>query len=212
MPYSAARNHRGGQMDQTTASSDTKPCLTCAEPIKKQATICIHCNTYQDWRRRLTFSGTILSLLVALFGVLTVALPAISDFITPKNSHIFARYQGTHGNVITALVTNSGIRAGTIHDAKLYITLSKTTTEILLNIEGASDGGALLIEPATTLLVNFAATTSPTAAVAMLKAELRTANYELLPAVTNFDGSSGTAPTDVPKINAMGLVGPLLPQ
>jgi hypothetical protein len=97
------------------AAEDTKPCKVCGEPIKKVARICINCNSYQDWRAEVSVSNTVLSLLVALFSVLTVALPAITTFLTPKNSNLIFSYEGTIGDTISLLVTNVGIRPGAVH-------------------------------------------------------------------------------------------------
>ena len=55
-----------------------KQCTTCGEEIANSARKCIHCDTYQDWRRYLTFSSTVLALLVALLSVATVAGPVFS--------------------------------------------------------------------------------------------------------------------------------------
>src|SRR5258708_30177036 len=60
-------------------------CVTCREKIERGAKICIRCNQFQDWRRFFGLSSTILSLLVALVSVLSIAIPAaFYDTASPK--------------------------------------------------------------------------------------------------------------------------------
>lgn len=55
-----------------------KICIECGAEIPISASLCGNCNSYQDYRRFLKFSGTILALLVALIAV-------TSNFITTAN-------------------------------------------------------------------------------------------------------------------------------
>jgi hypothetical protein len=143
---------------------DTKPCKVCGEAIKKVARICTHCNNYQDWRAELNIGGTVLSLLVALFSVLTVALPAITAFLTPKNSDLIFSYQGTLGNTISLLITNIGIRPGAVH----YLRVTSQDSPVIfpftlleINAKGSSmdnsdaSESARIIEAGKSQLVNF---------------------------------------------------------
>jgi hypothetical protein len=153
-------------MSALAAVSDSKPCKVCGEPIKKLARVCIHCNNYQDWRADLNISNTVLSLLVALFSVLTVALPAITTFITPKNSNLIFSFQVGTGNTISVLVTNTGIRPGAVHylrakseDAPTifpYITGQPSTVASVGNTDKSeASGTARVIEAGKSELISF---------------------------------------------------------
>ncbi len=67
------------------------PCPICAEPIKKGAKKCVHCESWFTWWRYLSFSNTALSLLVALVSVLAVAVPVIVSALQPKDAVIRAK-------------------------------------------------------------------------------------------------------------------------
>jgi hypothetical protein len=99
----------------------TKSCRICAEEIKWAATQCIHCKSYQDWRSTLGFSTTVLSLLVALVSVLTVALPVFKAAVTPKNSALTYTVQGSTEGRIFVLVSNLGNRPGSVAHAALNL-------------------------------------------------------------------------------------------
>src|SRR5258708_28682650 len=64
-------------------------CVTCREKIERGAKICIRCNQFQDWRRFFGLSSTILSLLVALVSVLSIAIPAVLNLRPPQKTTIF---------------------------------------------------------------------------------------------------------------------------
>jgi hypothetical protein len=60
-------------------------CLVCREDIQEGAKKCIHCDSYQDWRRYFSVGTVVLSLLIALFSVLTTLIPVVLDaFHTPR--------------------------------------------------------------------------------------------------------------------------------
>ena len=95
-------------------AGETKPCKVCGEAIKKVARVCIHCNNYQDWRGRINVSSTILSLLIALGSVLTVAVPVLKSALTPLNSNLIFSFQGASERRLGILVTNGGERPGSV--------------------------------------------------------------------------------------------------
>jgi hypothetical protein len=65
-----------------------KPCALCGMEIPLGALKCSHCDSFQDWRKHLPFSSTVLSLLVALLSVLTVAAPALEKLFAPSDERI----------------------------------------------------------------------------------------------------------------------------
>ncbi|QDU44306.1 hypothetical protein Mal52_27850 [Symmachiella dynata] len=71
--------------------SERVPCTVCGELIHSSAKKCTHCDTWLDWRRHLTLSSVVLSLLVALVSVSTVAVPIIVNAFQPNDAVINAR-------------------------------------------------------------------------------------------------------------------------
>jgi predicted nucleic acid-binding Zn ribbon protein len=139
---------------------DTKPCKVCGEPIKKSARVCIHCSNYQDWRSELSISSTVLSLLVALFSVLTVAVPVIEQALEVKNAKLLFAPQGQTDKFITIMASNTGIRPGSVTGGGLVLSMPEFngnpafSADIKLMIDGIK-GGALIVEPGKSILVNL---------------------------------------------------------
>lgn len=72
----------GSEMDKPLA---TKLCNACRSEMPFDANLCKECNSVQDWRRYLTFSSTVLALLVSLVSVLTFSIPIwVHTFVVPK--------------------------------------------------------------------------------------------------------------------------------
>jgi predicted nucleic acid-binding Zn ribbon protein len=84
-------------------------CRVCKEPIRPGAQRCVHCGTFQNWRRYLTFSATVLSLLVALVSVLTVGIPVVINAVTQKRAHVeVSLLERHHWSNFMLVVSNSG--------------------------------------------------------------------------------------------------------
>lgn len=97
----------------------TKHCLVCAEPINKKAWRCIHCQSELGaWRRRLSFSSTVLALLVALVSVVGTTAPPIIEALKPKKSILFA-IQGFDKEGIVIFASNPSLRQSIINGAAL---------------------------------------------------------------------------------------------
>ena len=114
-----------------TRSTSTKVCTTCGEEIAASARKCIHCDTWQDWRRYLVFSNTVLALLVALISVATVAAPVFRDMLTTKDSHLIGSFQGVTDNGAVFVIFNSGNRPGTVGEGSILIATRMLPVEIL---------------------------------------------------------------------------------
>ena len=67
-----------------------RACFNCAETLPQAAKYCTHCSTYQDWRKYLPFSSTVLSLLVALLAVLGTTVPVIKTALESENPELRA--------------------------------------------------------------------------------------------------------------------------
>lgn len=186
-------------------AGDTKSCKVCGETIKKMARVCGHCNNYQDWRRDLTFSGTVLSLLVALFSVLTVGLPVITGLMTPKDSNLSFSFQGVVSNrpatglpkeMITVLAANNGIRPGTVREGMIEIYKEDNSFLWIKLYMPIVVGDVIIIEPGKSTLLNFAAKTMSDADEKTLEDAVHKPGSRCMFAitVTNFIGTvtSGT--------------------
>jgi hypothetical protein len=119
----AAENHPQGGL---TLKEDNKLCIECSLPIPRSAKKCTECDTYQDWRRYLPFSTTILSLTIALFSVLGLSIPSIIEAMKDRDAKInaaiisnrmgFLQYGGVarRSLIVDLFVTNSGKLPGAI--------------------------------------------------------------------------------------------------
>jgi hypothetical protein len=137
----------------------TKRCKVCAEPINISAKKCIHCQSDQEWTSRLGFSATVLSLLVALITVLTAAIPVVRDAITPRDSGLTASFQGADRNGVYVLVSNDGIRPGSVKFGDWHVTSSDKPAGNLFGIsfvislpQAASDQ---VVEPGKSKVFSF---------------------------------------------------------
>ena len=109
------------------------------------------------WKYYVATGQTLLTLVLAIFSVLTVLIPVIHDAITPKVSHILFSWQGAMSGGVTIFATNSGERAGTVREeATLNVTYDQ---KILFSIplNGGWSEAARVIEPHTSQLLDFGA-------------------------------------------------------
>jgi len=104
-----------------TQSKSTRICTTCGEEIAASARKCIHCDSYQDWRRYFVFSQSVLALLVALVSVTAVAGPVIRDLLITKDSRLVGSFLGVIDNEAVFTVVNSGNRPGSVGEARVLI-------------------------------------------------------------------------------------------
>lgn len=100
--------------------SPVKACSTCGEQIPLSAIKCSKCGTFQDWRRHLGFSSTILALLTALLSVATVAGPVLYDLLAEPDSALIGSFQRIEGGRALFLVSNAGSRPGTVERVLLH--------------------------------------------------------------------------------------------
>ena len=92
------------------------PCIVCQEPIRNGATKCIKCDSYQNWRRYLDFSATILALLIALISTISLSAPALKNLFVRPAARFSFTFQGFQGEELLLLVSNTGNAPGTISD------------------------------------------------------------------------------------------------
>jgi len=104
---------------QKPAPNDTKPCRVCGEDIKRNASKCIHCGSWQDRRLFLAAAPLTISLLTNLVSVTLLALPIIN---APRaNSNFQASFQAANETELSILVANTGTRAGSLIGAYLVL-------------------------------------------------------------------------------------------
>ena len=60
-------------------------CNSCKGELPSEAVKCAQCGSFQDWRRYLTFSATVLSLLVALTSMIALIVTQIKSAIPPDS-------------------------------------------------------------------------------------------------------------------------------
>ena len=95
------------------------PCRVCKEEIIEGSKKCIHCDSFQDWRRYLNFSNTVLALLVAFVSTLSIGIPVIKDALKEDKSEIVIGLQKTGFRELTVLASNVGTKSGGLTEAKL---------------------------------------------------------------------------------------------
>jgi hypothetical protein len=129
--------------DPTERSGEKGRCTTCLEPIWIGAKKCTLCDSYQDWRRFLTFSSTVLALLVSLVAVSTTAFSiAMGGIWRYSDVHIYSRPIAENGHVYF-LVTNKGTRPATAE----FVTITLDTDHpkyFWLHLVRPGPGAALL--------------------------------------------------------------------
>lgn len=82
-PESGITQSNSKELLVSTSAAEDKPrpkkrCLNCAEDIWQESQYCKSCGTYQNWRRFVPFSQTMLAVITSCLAVLTVLVPVIS--------------------------------------------------------------------------------------------------------------------------------------
>src|SRR5262245_15915290 len=125
-----------------------KTCSTCGEEIAASARKCIHCDSYQDWRRFFGFSSPVLALLVALVSVATFAVPVFRDVLAPKDSHLTGSFHGFVDDEPVFVVSNSGNRAGTVGVASIWlVTVDSAGDSVRIRADGTEIISGLPLAP-----------------------------------------------------------------
>ncbi len=101
------------------ATEDTVPCKQCACEISTTAKLCRHCNSYQDWRGRLSVSTTMVALLVALLSVATMAIPPVMAYFHTPASALSITNPVVKGRSIYLIASNRGDATGVVLRAEI---------------------------------------------------------------------------------------------
>lgn len=134
---------RFGKLVPSALMLDTLPdialCRQCRNSIPLGASLCSHCNSYQDWRGHLALSGNVLALLVALISVATAAIPVLSKSLSTPVSKSLVTSPVFQGKKLTMAVTNIGDGPAMFVEAVLSCSfLSRGPVKLAL--ERAGDG------------------------------------------------------------------------
>jgi hypothetical protein len=172
-----------------------KHCRVCAEPINVRATKCIHCNSDQGkWRQLGGLSSTVLALLIALFSVLTTAVPVMINALTPLDSRLVFSFPVADEARIALLVSNNGVRPGMLQDILLK---SLNAGAVFLRPVTAAQHAAYIVEPTKSNLFEFA---RPKDGDWLGKTSLvKYRNCEITVSYVNFTGHRGTELFECPK-------------
>lgn len=122
------------------AKRSEKSCQACMSTVPVSAKKCGHCGAYQDWRRHLQISQSVLALLVALISVLSMGIPIVKSTLTPDDSSVILTYLDRPDTTIPIIASNKGSRPA-VMAAKAG--LQFTTT----NAAGTSRTHLLLLTP-----------------------------------------------------------------
>jgi hypothetical protein len=143
-------------MENNQINNDNIKCVVCKNPIAQEALKCIHCNSYQDWKRYIFFSNSVLALLIALVSVLTVAIPVLSNSFKSEEELISISVVDVKSDLIL-LAINSGTRPGVVKPtAKLTIfteNTDKLTLHLRHNTESQGDFSNLIVSPNNSVML-----------------------------------------------------------
>ena len=85
-------------------------CAVCRESILYGARKCTHCDSFQDFRRWINISSSVLALLVALVSVLSVVLPDVVAFFEEEYSETRADLHAIENVLVNIVATNVGTK------------------------------------------------------------------------------------------------------
>jgi hypothetical protein len=102
-----------------------KRCVVCGSFMPETALKCVACDSFQDWRRYLNFSTTMVALLTALVSVVASSAPTIKNLIMKHDSRLAIAIQGDdrQGGILF-LVSNDGDRPGGIAEITLVVPMN----------------------------------------------------------------------------------------
>lgn len=117
-----------------------QPCKSCGTQIPVGAKLCSVCKSYQNWLGSINNSALILSLLVALFSVLSTAVPAVRNALRPDRSDLrLKRFYYTESGV-SLIVNNTGRMPGFVSSCKMQLANgSSSIWDFNFNLEKPSD-------------------------------------------------------------------------
>lgn len=139
--------HRYSVYLMTNHSKDNKQniaiCPVCLEKINVGATKCIHCGSFQDFRRYMNISSSFLALIVALISVSSFFIPLMIETFEDKDSDIGISLQFIRHDGIFLVASNSGTRTGNVGLGKFFIE-GENKEGFLLTVADRTSGNSFI--------------------------------------------------------------------
>ena len=114
-----ALNEAQSQVLEKKEVQEASRCKICKSPIHAEAKKCTECGSFQNWRRHIVLSNTLLALVVALVSVSGALGPTIREMFRPIKSSIYIHVFDVSSNEINVVAGNSGTRPGLLKRARL---------------------------------------------------------------------------------------------
>jgi hypothetical protein len=176
-------------------------CIVCKEKIHQYAIKCVHCGSFQNWRRHLNLSSTFLSIMLAFVSVLTVFFSVALDSVNKNNSDLkvsiinWQRQITSRGDqvlVVEAIVTNTGKKPGVIKTFSIKGSGEKEFHHMRIGLPNFNKNIAItlspqIIEPGKTIILTKHLINERLGAKSFEKLY---ANTDLLVELINFNGKS----------------------
>lgn len=121
------------------------PCRHCRLLIPTGAALCHKCGNYQNWRRHLSFSTSVLALLVALLSVASTAIPAILKSFDRPTSNLIATNAVGRENVVIVTVSNLGSMPGIVKGGHIELGNIENSGEMWASAMPEGDGLGFLV-------------------------------------------------------------------
>jgi hypothetical protein len=109
-------------MTDESSGGETQDCVACMLPIRHGAKKCVHCDSFQGWRRHITSGDAFLALIVALVSVVSMAIPIFRDTLRTRSSKVTVTFGGTQDGYVFLVASNSGSASGTVAAAAISVT------------------------------------------------------------------------------------------
>lgn len=144
---------REAQCDHTPEAK--AKCRTCQEDMKLGAKKCTKCDSYQDWRRFLSMSSSVLALLIALLSVTSVAGPSIIRMARGERSQIaVAAVQVSSARSLRLFVSNRGTRPAALGNVVLSISGTARLDTVAISLEPKA-GSSTTIAAGSAVMLTF---------------------------------------------------------
>ena len=98
-------------------------CRTCKGELNPGAAYCLHCKCYQNWRRHLNLSSSVLALIVALVSVVSATAPGIINSLRHQYSRVDLSVLDCKHNQFVLLAVNQGNRRAVVASVALSVSM-----------------------------------------------------------------------------------------
>lgn len=105
----------------TESATTASLCHNCKSPLNAGAVYCLHCESYQNWRRHLSLSSSVLALLVALVTVTSASAPTVVGALRRQYSQVELSLLDYDRPSFTILAVNQGNRRAVLAAVRLRV-------------------------------------------------------------------------------------------